>query len=125
MVRTAQEVIRTPRWEELYALTARYYPDAPLQTAERYAKAAAKWEELRAGIHRGTGKPNPTYFKLAQIVAALGDQVGIARPSADGWSGDDNDWGVIRGVTHSTGFLPVDRAAILVDCNWRYALDND
>jgi hypothetical protein len=110
------------RWEELLALTVRYHPETPLPTAERYAKTAAKFEEVRASVHRTGKKPPSAYYKLASILAALSQQVGIPVPTADEWRGDDGDWGVIRGVTHSTGFLPVDRAAILVDRDWHASL---
>ncbi|MBF6060524.1 hypothetical protein IU500_07000 [Nocardia terpenica] len=111
------------RWEELVELTVRCYPDAPLTTVERYAKTGAKFEELRGQTYRRGKKPSPTYYKLATILAALSEQVGIPRPSAEEWRGDDADWGVLRGVTHPSGFLPVDRAAILVDRDWKRTVD--
>ncbi len=110
------------RWEEILELTTRAYPEAPLEIVERYAKVAAKFEEVRARIYRTGNKPSSTYHKLASILAALSGQVGIPKPTADEWRGDDSDWGVLRGVTHASGFLPFDRAAILVDRDWKAAL---
>ncbi|MEG8178151.1 hypothetical protein [Nocardia terpenica] len=104
-------------------LTVRCYPDAPLATVERYAKTGAKFEEVRAQTYRRGTKPSAAYYKLASILAALSEQVGIPRPGVDEWRGDDADWGVLRGVTHASGFLPVDRAAILVDRDWHVAID--
>ncbi|QIS06769.1 hypothetical protein F5X71_34660 [Nocardia brasiliensis] len=113
------------RWEQIAEFTAHCHPAAPPRTLERYARTAAKFEQVRAALYTTGAKPPAAFGKLAGVLAELSEQVGIPTPSAQDWHGDAQDWGAIRGVTHSTGHLPCDLAAILIDRDWRYTADND